>query len=114
MPFINTKTTLILDRAKKDVLTAALCEITEKCLNKNRTWLMTNFEDGADIYFRGAREEKLAYIEVKLCGNSGSEAYNKMTAQICSLFEKELQIPADHTYVSYYPTDDWGWNNVNF
>ena len=23
-------------------------------------------------------------------------------------------IPADHIYVAYFPTDNWGWNGSNF
>lgn len=114
MPFINTKTTLSLYKDKKNTLTAGLGHIAQSCLNKSESWLMVGFEENCELYFQGKQEGELAYVEVKLFGDAGSASYEKMTAQICGLYEKELGIPSSHVYVSYYPTDHWGWNGGNF
>ncbi len=53
MPFINTKTTVSLSDAGKDTLTAALGRITRECLGKGENWVMTGYEDNADLS-RGA------------------------------------------------------------
>lgn len=37
-----------------------------------------------------------------------------MTGKLCHLLSGELSIPADHIYVTYFPTDNWGWNGSNF
>ena len=41
-------------------------------------------------------------------------ARNQMTGKLCHLLSGELSIPADHIYVTYFPTDNWGWNGSNF
>ena len=41
-------------------------------------------------------------------------AYEKMTASICDLYEKELGIPKASVYVTYHGVNDWGWNGQNF
>ena len=113
MPFINTKTTLPLDVSKKETLSDGLAQIAKDCLGKSENWLMTGFEEKADIYFRKTWTAA-AYIEVKLCGHADSAAFSQMTEKICSLYEKELGLPGERLYVSYFPTPDWGWNGKNF
>mgnify|MGYP003302626986 CR=1 FL=1 len=34
--------------------------------------------------------------------------------EVGGIMEKELGIPANRTYVSYWGTDKWGWNGGNF
>ncbi len=114
MPFINTKTTVSLDKTKRDSLTAALGKITSSCLNKGETWIMTGYEDNASLYFQGNQNGDTAYVEVKLFGTPSASGCAAMTKEVCALYEKELGIPAERIYVSYYPTENWGWNGNNF
>ena len=74
---------------------------------------MTGFEDQADLVFQGSAED-IAYVEVKAFGEPSAAGADKMTAGVCQLMEKELNIPANRTYVSYWGTDKWGWNGGNF
>ena len=37
-----------------------------------------------------------------------------MTAKVCEILDKELGIPGDAVYVSYFGTSNWGWNGSNF
>ena len=113
MPFINVKTTAVLDSEKKNILNVELSRITKECLGKGENWIMTGFEDQADLVFQGSAED-IAYVEVKAFGEPSAAGADKMTAGICQLFEKELNIPAGRTYVSYWGTDKWGWNGGNF
>lgn len=113
MPFINTKTTVAISNSKKDALTAELCTITRECLGKGENWVMTGYEDRAYLSFQG-NNENIAYVEVKTYGTPSSAGTSQMTAKICALLERELSIPADHIYVAYFPTNEWGWNGSNF
>lgn len=113
MPFINTKTTVALNDAKKEKLTNEICRIAKECLGKGESWVMTGYEDNASLSFRGDTSN-LAYIEVKLFGNPSPSGTSQMTSKLCSLFGQELSIPSDHIYISYFPTDNWGWNENNF
>lgn len=114
MPFIHTQTTVTLDKAKRDSLTASLNAITSSCLGKGENWIMTGYTDNAELYFQGNQDGDTAYVEVKLFGTPAPAATDKMTAKICALYEKELGISPNRIYVSYYPTSNWGWNGSNF
>ncbi len=47
-------------------------------------------------------------------GRIDSGASDKMTARICEILQKELGIPGNAVYVSYWGTSNWGWNSGNF
>lgn len=113
MPFINMKTTAALDDAKKDALSAELTRITKECLGKGENWVMTGFEESVSLSFQGSTEN-IVYVEVKAYGTPAATGADKMTAEICALVGKELGIPANRVYVSYWGTNMWGWNGGNF
>ena len=113
MPFIQVKTTATIDDAKKEVLNAELGRITKESLGKGENWVMTGFEGNASLAFQGSTEN-IAYVEVKAFGAPSAAGADKMTAGVCQLMEKELGIPANRTYVSYWGTDKWGWSGGNF
>ena len=113
MPFINLKTTETINATKKQTLTTELCRITRECLGKGENWIMTSYEDNASLAFQGS-DEAIAYIEVKALGAPSASGTERMTAQVCKLVEKELGVPASRTYVSYFGTNNWGWNGNNF
>lgn len=112
MPFINLKTTVALDNAKKEALTGELNRITQECLGKGENWVMTGYEDLVSLSFQGSTEN-IVYVEVKTYGTPASSGADKMTAAVCALMEKELNIPASRVYVSYWGTNMWGWNGGN-
>ena len=113
MPFIDSKITVSLTQEKKEKIKAELGKMMVT-LNKSETYLMVGIEDNYDLWMAGTKLEKGAYLSVSLFGNAPSDAYDKMTAQICELYEKELGIPGNAVYVTYHPISDWGWNGRNF
>ena len=113
MPFIDSKITVALSEEKKECLKAELGK-TVSILNKLESFLMVGFEDNYDLYMGGKKLDKGAYVAVSLFGNASSSAYEKMTAAICDIYEKELNIPASAVYVTYHGVNDWGWNGQNF
>lgn len=114
MPFIHTQTTVTLDKAKCDSLTVSLNAIVSSCLGKGENWIMTGYTDKANLYFQGNQNGDTAYVEVKLFGTPDAAACDRMTGEVCSLFERELGIDQNRIYVSYYPTENWGWNGSDF
>ena len=70
--------------------------------------------NGNPGYFGGKKLDKGAYVEVKVLGSVDSGASSKMTAKVCEILDKELGIPGDAVYVSYFGTSNWGWNGSNF
>ena len=113
MPFINSKVTVPLSEEKKDVLKAELGKAIS-ILGKPESYLMLGFEENYSLFFAGKKLDKGAFVSVQLFGNTNSDACSKMTAKICDIFKKELDIPEDAIYVTYQGIKDWGWNGNNF
>lgn len=113
MPFIDSKVTLPMGEDKKERVKAELGQAITT-LNKSEGFLMVGFDDEYTLYMGGRKLEKGAFVSVSLFGNAPSSAYEKMTAQICDIYEKELGIPKDCVYVTYTGISDWGWNGRNF
>lgn len=113
MPFIDSKITLPVTPEKKETIKSELGRAIS-LLHKSETYLMVGMEDNYDLYMAGKKLEKGAYVAVSLFGNAASSDYEKMTAEICRIYEKELGIPGSAVYVTYHPISDWGWNGTNF
>ena len=66
------------------------------------------------MYFRGDDSEPVAFVEVRIYGGPNRDAFERMTAEITRIFGEVLGIAADHMYIKYSATPDWGWNGGNF
>lgn len=113
MPFIDSKITVPVNGELKEELKSELGKLITT-LNKTETYLMVGIDDAYDLWLGGKKLEKGAYVSVSLYGNAPSESYDKLTGQICDLFEEKLGIPGNAVYVTYHPVSDWGWNGGNF
>lgn len=114
MPFINTITTKKITDSDRDIIKAELGNIIAEIPGKSEQWLMLAFKDEVKMYFRGDDSLDSAYVEVSIFGSASSEAYDRVTAKICELYESNLGIPADRVYVKYEESSRWGWNGSNF
>lgn len=113
MPFIDSKITLKVSEDKKEAIKASLGQ-TMSLINKSEGFLMVGFDDEYCLYMGGKKVEKGAFVSVSLFGSAPSEAYEKMTAEICRIYQEQLGIPSDKVYVTYSGFKDWGWNGNNF
>lgn len=113
MPFIDSKITVKVPDEKKEELKAQL-GATMSIIGKPEGFLMVGFDDEYCLYMGGNKLEKGAFVSVSLFGSASSAAYEKMTAEICSIYEQQLGIPKDKVYVTYTGVSDWGWNGRNF
>ena len=113
MPFIGNKVTVKISKEKEKAIKEKLGKSIE-LLGNSEQYLMVGFEDNYKLYFAGEKLEKGAFIEVKLFGKASSEAYEKLTVEICKIYEEELNIPKDKIYVKYEEVSNWGWNGFNF
>lgn len=113
MPFIDSKFTVPVSEEKKETIKSELGRLVS-LINKPESFLMVGIEDNYTLYMGGDRLEKGAFVSVSMYGNASPDAYDQMTAEICSLYERELEIPANKVYVTYQGIKDWGWNGRNF
>ncbi len=114
MPFINSKVSVKITEEQEKELKSRLGEAIALIPGKSESWLMTGFEDEYHLYFRGDNSEPIAFIEVSVYGSANSSAFSKLTAEMTKIFGEVLGIAADHIYVKYSATYDWGWNGNNF
>lgn len=113
MPFINTNTNVQISAEKREALKSKLGEAIT-ILGKSEDWLMLSFEDNCDMYFKGDSTSPMAFVDVSVFGSSTDDACQKMTKEVCSIYNDVLGIPADKMYVKYSGSTQWGWNNMNF
>ncbi len=113
MPFINVKTNSELIEQKADLIKSELGEAITAIPGKSEAWLMVNIDSPSKMYFKGD-SAPCAMFEVSIFGSASDGAYDDLTKRICSISEKHLGVAADRTYVKYFETARWGWNNMNF
>lgn len=113
MPFIDSKVTVKISPEKEEAIKQRLGQAIA-IVGKSESFLMVGFQDEYTLYFKGARCEKAAFVEVKVFGSVNSQACNHMTEEICNIYEEELEIPASNIYITYQGIADWGWNGGNF
>ena len=113
MPMIEAKVTVELPAEKRELLKAEFGKAIS-VMGKPESYLMINLSDWQDLYFGGRKLEKGAYVEVKVLGSVDAQKSEAMTARVCEILKKELGIPGNAVYVSYFGTDNWGWNGSNF
>ena len=110
MPFIQTKTNLTITREKEEVLKKRYGKAIECLPGKTENWLMLDFEDGRNMYFRGEYEKDLAMLDVKVYGWADREAFERLTKELSTILEEELGIHPDGIYITFEPIEAWGWN----
>ena len=114
MPFINSKVSVKITEEQEKELKTRLGQAISILPGKSESWLMTGFEDEYHLYFRGDNSEPAAFIDVAFFGGPDRAAFERMTAELTKIYGEVLGIAADHMYIRYSATPDWGWNGGNF
>ena len=113
MPYIKTVTNKSISKEEETEIKTRIGSAIS-ILGKSEGWLMVDFEENAHLYFKGSNDNLIAYVEVKLFGSASNDACNNMTKEISNIINEVLGIDVSNIYVSYYPTDKWGWKGNNF
>ena len=114
MPYIDVKTTVTLTKEKIDLLKTKIAEILASSFpGKTENWLMLNFAGGCSMYFAGSDADCML-VDIAIFGSQADSSYDKMTAAVCELIEKECGIAQNRVYVKYSEYSHWGWNGMNF
>jgi Macrophage migration inhibitory factor (MIF). len=114
MPCIETKLSVSLSEDKEKILKTKFGEAISLLPGKSENFLMVSFEDNCHLYFKGQNTEPIAFVEVKIFGKSTNEAYEKLTASLCDILNREIGISPTNIYVKYEEVSHWGWNSSNF
>ena len=113
MPFVNVKVSIPLTEEKRIAVKLALGQ-SIAVMGKSEDYLMVGFEENVPLYFGGEKEEKCAFVDIKVFGEVNPIQAEHMTLLVCQTLEMVLGIPSNKTYVTYQGLADWGWNGKNF
>ena len=67
MPFINVKVSVPLTEEKRIAVKSALGQ-SIAVMGKSEDYLMVGFEENVPLYFAGEKEEKCAFVDVRVFG----------------------------------------------
>ena len=113
MPFIDTKTTVKIDKETELRLKAEFAKAIELIPGKSERWLMLNFSDCCHMYFAGS-DEPSAILEVKIFGSASEESYARLTKALTEIICRELGLAPTRVYVKYEEISTWGFAGENF
>lgn len=114
MPFIHTKVNCPLPKETEEKIASELGAAISLLPGKSEQWLMLQFEENCRLYFRGGKEEKIAFVNVKVYGDLDAAGCDRLTGRITAVLQGALAISPDHIYIAYEKTDTWGWSGENF
>lgn len=81
MPFINVKVSVPLTEEKRIAVKAALGQ-SIAVMGKSEDYLMVGFEENVPLYFAGEKEEKCAFVDVRVFGTVDPKQADEMTRPI--------------------------------
>ena len=114
MPFIHSKVNVKTSPEQQKELKMRLGQAIAAIPGKSEAWLMVNLEDEQKMYFRGEGSEPLAFICVNCYGSADEKAFERMTAELTTIYGEVLGVKPDHMYIKYDASMYWGWNGGNF
>lgn len=114
MPYLKIQTNLEPDRGHCDALLKAASAAIAEALGKPERYVMVALESGTPMAFAGSADPS-AYLELKSIGLPESRT-GELSATLCGLINRELDIPADRIYIEFADAQRhlWGWNAGTF
>ena len=114
MPYIEAKLSIKLDETQKNELQTKLTDVVSSAFSKPKAYIMANIEDSHSLYMAEKSIEKGAYISVSLLGSAAKPACQMLTKNICDILTNDYGLNGSNIYITYHPTDLWGWNGSMF
>ena len=111
MPYIKTSTNINIDDIKLSNIKSEMGEAI-RLMGKSEDWLMLEFNDNAKMYFKGNKDNPIAFLDVKVLGSVNNS--NEMTRELTNIISSELGIAPNNIYISYQGYSEWGYNGNNF
>ncbi len=114
MPYIQARLSVKLDENQKDILQKKLSDATASALSKPKAYIMTEIDDGKSLYMNENKVNSGAYIAISMLGATTKPTCQVLTQSICNILSQDYNIDASCVYITYHPTDLWGWNGSMF
>lgn len=114
MPYIQARLSIKLDENQKADLQSKITEVVSEQFSKPKAYIMTEVQDGCSLYMSNKKLENGAYISVSLLGSTTKDRCNVVTQKVCEFLTSEYALNSSSVYITYHPTELWGWNGMMF
>ena len=111
MPYIRTSTNIKIENEKLNNIKSKYGNAI-RIMGKTEDWLMLEFNDNVNMYFKGSNEAPVAFVDVKVLGSVNNS--NEMTKELTNIISSELGIEPNKIYIAYQGYSDWGFSGRNF
>ncbi len=108
MPFIEVKTSRVLEEEVKDQIAADLAEAIELVPMKRGDGFEICFTDGADLRMGTRKLENGAYLSLAYFLPITDETLDTLNAEFFRIIRERLQIRDEDVYITYREVQDWG------
>lgn len=114
MPLLRIQTNQAVAPEQRDALLTALTRTVAELLAKPPAYVQVVLETEVAMAF-GGTTEPTALAELRSLGLP-HEAPKAISARLCTLFQEELRVPPDRTFIvcADHPRTHWGWNGGTF
>jgi len=114
MPFLKITSSVEIPADKRDQLLAAVSKAVAEVTGKPERYMMVAWEAGS-ILFAG-KAGPGAFVDVRAIGGLTPEVNGKISAQVCALLQKWLNVPGDRIYLTFMdvPATHWGHHGTTF
>lgn len=114
MPYIQARLSIKLDDNQKNDVQSKLTDVVSAAFSKPKNYIMTEIQDECSLYMAGNKVEKGAYISISLLGSAAKDKCNAVTQKVCDMLNSDYGISGSGVYITYHPTELWGWNGMMF
>lgn len=114
MPYIHARLNVKLDDAQKADLQSKMTDIVSEAFSKPKNYIMAEIADDCSLYMGGRGLDKGAYISIGLLGSTTKDRCGLITQKICDILNSDYGISGSSVYITYHPTELWGWNGMMF
>ena len=114
MPYIQARLSLNLDKTQKADLQAKITDVVSEVFSKPKNYIMSEVQDGCSLYMASKEVENGAYISISLLGSAPKDRCNTVTQRVCDILSSDYGISGSNVYITYHPTELWGWNGMMF
>ena len=114
MPYIHARLSIKLNDEQKSDLQSKITGIVSEEFSKPKNYIMAEIADECSLYMAGNKLEKGAYISIGLLGSTTKDRCKSVTQKVCNILDAECGISGSNVYITYHPTELWGWNGMMF
>ena len=114
MPYIHARLSVKLDEAQKADLQSKITDVVSEAFSKPKNYIMAEVADGCSLFMAGKSLDKGAYISIGLLGSTTKDRCNAVTQKVCEVLSSDYGISGSGVYITYHPTELWGWNGMMF